>query len=126
MKQFNDRLAVWVTRLTSSMWFFYAFLLLVALWMIWSPAFHLDTRPQYPVMLYWVNLYQALMMIILGIGQIVLNRQNEARAAQQFAIVQKLDRVLARLEGQVADIEQRAEPHASPDSRPKAPDTIQP
>lgn len=103
------------------MWFFYAFVLLVALWMLLSPRLHLDTRPQYPVMLYWVNLYQALMMIILGIGQIVLNRQNEARAAQQFAIVQKLDRVLAHLEGQVAEIEQRADPHAAPESRPQAP-----
>lgn len=101
MTRLNEWIAARITVIVTSMWFLYAFVVFVTLWMWQAPVWHLDTAPNYPVMLYWVNLFQALMLPILAIGQAVLNRQNEVRNANQYAIIQKLDRVLAHLEAEV-------------------------
>ncbi len=109
IQRINEALGTRITLIVTSMWFLYAFVVFVTLWMWQAPRLHWDTSPNYPVMLYWVNLFQALMLPILAIGQSVLNRKTEERNAHQYEIIQKLDQVLAKMETEVHDIDQEVE-----------------
>lgn len=102
---FNERVASFITYVVNSMWFLYGFGAFIVLWMEFAPRFHWDTAPQYPVMLYWVNLFQAVMLPVLAVGQSVLNRQNRKRQELEFEIVQKLDRVLTGVDHRVETID---------------------
>ena len=79
------------------MWFFYVFSIFIVWWMLYAPAFHLDTSPQYPVMLYWVNLYQAIMMIVLGVGQQVLSRGQEKRQEHEAKVIDGMEAMMEKL-----------------------------
>ncbi len=79
------------------MWFFYLFSLFIGWWMVFAPSLHLDTSPQYPVMLYWVNLYQAIMMIVLGVGQQVLARSQEQRQEHEAKVIDHLEVITQKL-----------------------------
>ncbi|MCL5116642.1 MAG: hypothetical protein M1272_05765 [Firmicutes bacterium] len=63
---FNERVASFITHVVNSMWFLYGFGTFIILWMEFAPGLHWDTSPQYPVMLYWVNLFQAVMLARVG------------------------------------------------------------
>lgn len=102
---FNERVASSVTFVVNSMWFLYGFAAFIVLWMEFAPRFHWDTAPQYPVMLYWVNLFQAVMLPVLAVGQSVIDRQNRKRQTLELEIVQKLDRVLSTVEHRVETID---------------------
>ena len=93
----NERVAATITRLTTSMWFLYGLILFVALWMRFAPAMGWDRAPSYPVMLYWVNLFQALMLPVLAVGQAVLSRAGEARAAHEARVVDRLETMERRM-----------------------------
>ena len=97
MTNWNDRIASGITRLVTSMWFLYGFVVFVGLWMWGSPLMHWDNSPNYPVMLYWVNLFQALMLPVLAVGQMVLNRSNQVREQREFEIVKKLNLLLEHI-----------------------------
>jgi uncharacterized membrane protein len=97
LKQWNDKVAAVITQVVTSMWFLYGFVVFISLWMWLAPLIHWDRSPNFPVMLYWVNLFQALMLPILAVGQMVLNRAGEIREKREFEIVEKLDRLLAHM-----------------------------
>ena len=105
IRRLNEAIGARITVIVTSMWFLYAFVVFVSLWMWQAPRLHWDTAPNYPVMLYWVNLFQALMLPVLAIGQAVLNRKTEQRNDRQYAIIKQLDRVTALLETQVQEID---------------------
>ncbi len=116
MSNLNERVAVWLTRHLGSMTFTWGSLAAFGGWMAWNVlgprAWRFDTPPWFPVLLFLLNVGQWLFIGITLVGQNVLSRQNEARAAQEFAIVQKLDRLLEhvhadvdRMEGEVAALD---------------------
>lgn len=93
----NERIAAVITRATGSMWLLYALVVLIAAWMQFAPSFGWDHAPSYPVMLYWVNLLQLLLLPILAVGQSVLSRSGEARAAHEARVVDRLEAMEQRL-----------------------------
>ena len=114
LRAINEQVAASVTTLTTSMWFLYALLLFVALWMRFAPGLHLDSAPSYPVMLYWVNLFQALMLPVLAVGQSVLSRAGERRQIHEAEVVDRLEDLARRiltLEEQVASVRQARAAH---------------
>lgn len=96
-RRINESVAASITLVTTSMWFLYGLVLFVGLWMRFSPTLHLDTGPSYPVMLYWVNLFQALMLPILAVGQSVLSRASERRVQHEAEVIDRLDRLTKRI-----------------------------
>lgn len=95
--RFNERVAAAITRVTGSMWLLYVFVVLIAAWMRFAPGLGWDHAPSYPVMLYWVNLLQLLLLPILAVGQAVLARSGEARAAHEARVVDRLEAMDVRL-----------------------------
>lgn len=91
MRAINERVAAAVTRVTGSMWLLYVLVMLIAAWMRFAPGFGWDHAPSYPVMLYWVNLLQLLLLPVLAVGQAVLARSGEARAAHEARVVDRLE-----------------------------------
>ncbi len=96
-RRVNESVAARITLVTTSMWFLYGLVLFVGLWMRFAPPLHLDTAPAFPVMLYWVNLFQALMLPILAVGQSVLSRASERRVQHEAAVIDRLDRLTRRI-----------------------------
>ena len=95
--RFNEAVAATVTRVTTSMWFLYGLVCFVGLWMDFAPRFGLDQAPSFPVMLYWVNLFQAVMLPVLAVGQSVLSRAGEARQRHEAEVVDRLDHLTHRI-----------------------------
>ena len=95
--RFNERVAAAITRVTGSMWLLYVFVVLIAAWMRFAPGLGWDHAPSYPVMLYWVNLLQLLLLPILAVGQAVLARSGEARAAHEARVVDRLEAMETKL-----------------------------
>ena len=96
-RRINESVAASVTLVTTSMWFLYGLVLFVGLWMRFAPPLHLDTAPAYPVMLYWVNLFQALMLPVLAVGQSVLSRAGERRMRHEAEVIDRLDGLTQRI-----------------------------
>lgn len=96
-RRVNEAVAANVTVITTSMWFLYGLVVFVALWMRFAPPLHLDTAPAYPVMLYWVNLFQALMLPVLAVGQSVLSRSAEKRQQHEGEVIDRLDGLTQRI-----------------------------
>ncbi len=105
-RRINESVAASVTLVTTSMWFLYGLVLFVGLWMRFAPVLHVDTAPAYPVMLYWVNLFQALMLPVLAVGQSVLSQAGERRLRHEAEVIDRLDRLTQR----ILDLEEQ---HAS-------------
>ncbi len=93
----NERVAAAITRVASSMWLLYAMVAVLALWMYGAPRVGLDTAPAYPVMLFYVNLLQLLLLPVLAVGQAVLSRAGEARAAHEARVVDRLEAMERRM-----------------------------
>lgn len=93
----NESVAAVITRITTSMWFLYALVVFVGLWMRLAPTLRLDTSPSFPVMLYWVNLFQALMLPILAVGQSVLSRAHNLREQHEAEVIDRLDALAQRI-----------------------------
>ena len=93
----NERIAAAVTRITSSMWLLYVLVVLIAAWMRFAPGLGWDHAPSYPVMLYWVNLLQLLLLPVLAVGQAVLARSGESRAAHEARVVDRLEAMERRM-----------------------------
>ena len=81
----NGRLAAWITRKVGSMWTVYACVAVTAAWMVLGArgVFGFDPYP-YPFMLFLGNVVQLLLIFIILLGQQVLGRSGDRRAAQTF------------------------------------------
>lgn len=127
MKAANERIAVWLTRNLGTMSFTWGSVAAFLGWMGWNilapQGWRFDAPPWFPVLLFILNVGQWLFIGITLVGQNVLSRQNEARAAREYEIVQKLDRLLEhvhadvdRLQTEVVALENAEEAaHAVPD-----------
>lgn len=96
-RSLNELVAATITRITTSMWFLYGLVLFIGLWMRFAPGLRWDSSPDYPVMLYWVNLFQALMLPVLAVGQSVLSRSHEIRDQHEAEVVDRLDALTQRI-----------------------------
>ncbi len=100
---FNQKIAVGMTKLFSAMPTFWLILAWIALWIVInSRVAHFDPLP-FPLLLALASIPQLPLMIVIMVGQSVLARHQELQAEEQFAtsqhsfhdieqIVQHLDR----------------------------------
>ncbi|MCX7598570.1 MAG: DUF1003 domain-containing protein [Armatimonadetes bacterium] len=86
-----ERLALWITRHVGSMGFFVVILAWTALWMGWNvlaQRFHwghvFDQPWQFLVWLFISNVLQIHLMPLIMVGQNLLGRHAEMRAAQEY------------------------------------------
>lgn len=82
---FNGRLAAWITARVGSMWTVYACLLITGIWMVLGAKEVLGFDPYpYPFLLFLGNVLQLLLIFIILLGQQVLGRTADMRAAQTY------------------------------------------
>ena len=119
--RFNEKSAVWLTRIFSAMELFWLLDLFLVIWMVGNSVgiWHFDPMP-FPLLLFIWNIPQLPLLPLLAIGQSILGRRQELQAEEQFNTTQKsyhdieevmkhLDKqdeailqILERLEGQSA------------------------
>lgn len=90
---FNNRLAVTITRVFGSIWAFYALILWMVVWMaLASAGVWLFARDAYPFsfLLFLSNLVQLWALPVLAVGQSVLSRKAELQADEQFHTTEKI------------------------------------
>jgi uncharacterized membrane protein len=81
----NGRIAAWATRRAGSMWTVYGFVVFSAVWMVLGSSQCLGFDPYpFPFLLFLGNIVQLLMIFIILLGQQVLGRAGDKRAAQTF------------------------------------------
>lgn len=90
---FNNRLAVAITKAFGSIWAFYALIAWMLLWMGFATAgvwlFAHDPYP-FPFLLFCSNLVQLWALPVLAVGQSVLSRKAELQADEQFRTTEKI------------------------------------
>lgn len=87
------------------------------LWLLWNlvapKEFRFDPAPAFVLWLFISNLIQLLLLPLIMVGQNLLNRHAELRAAADFEVNQKaeqeIEAVLLHLEHQAAEIEHQGE-----------------
>lgn len=73
----NDRIAIYITIIVSSMWAFYFFVIFGLLPVIW---------PQYEeTILYWSNFLQLIFLPVITVGAAIMGRSTEKRAQEDHA-----------------------------------------
>lgn len=139
-----EKIALWVTVRIGTMGFFFIILGFNALWMLWNalaPAeLTFDTAWEFLVLLFINNILQILFMPLIMVGQNLQGRHAEARAEADFELNQKSEReietilahledqnkVLERLEKQLAEMEEKKTPAilvaSEGETRPELPD----
>lgn len=81
----NGRLAAWTTRKVGSMWTVYVCVGFSTVWMVLGSSHFVGFDPYpYPFLLFLGNIVQLLMIFIILLGQQVLGRAGDKRAAQTF------------------------------------------
>jgi uncharacterized membrane protein len=82
---FNGELAAWITTRIGSMWTVYVCLLITAIWMVLGAKQVLGFDPYpYPFLLFLGNVVQLLLIFIILLGQQVLGRTADMRAAHTY------------------------------------------
>lgn len=82
---FNGRIAAWITAKIGSMWTVYLCSLVTVVWMLLGSKQLLGFDPYpYPFLLFLGNVVQLLLIFIILLGQQVLGRSADKRAAQTF------------------------------------------
>ena len=87
--RFNEKSAVWMTVLFSTMELFWAVDLFMAVWIIGNSIglWHFDPLP-FPLLLMIINIPQLPLLPLLAIGQKVLSRKQELQADEMFSTTQ--------------------------------------
>lgn len=87
---FNQRVAIGMTRLFSSMRLFWCILLWIVLWIIANATLaHFDPLP-WPLLLCLASVPQLPLMIVIMVGQGVLSRKQEIQADEQYERTKKM------------------------------------
>lgn len=97
----NERIAAAITRVVSSMGFLYGLLGFTALWMLGAPRAGIDHGPWFPVLLYWFNLFQAVMLPVLAVGQGVLDREQQAQQDRIETLTRSVAQMLKNQQDQM-------------------------
>ena len=77
----NDVLATRITLLVGSIWAFYAFVIFGLTPVLW-PGYEQE-------ILYWSNFLQLIFLPVITVGTAIMNRDSEARAADDHETIQK-------------------------------------
>ncbi len=82
----NDTIAVWMTKRIGSMWAVYLALVIIVGWIALSSLGPLHTADAYPFpfLLFLGNVVQLLLVFVILVGQGVLARATDTRAAQTY------------------------------------------
>lgn len=88
--RFNEKAAVWLTILFSTMELFWLTDLFMAVWIIGNSVgiWHFDPMP-FPFLLMIINIPQLPLLPLLAIGQAVLSRKQTLQAEEQFNTTKK-------------------------------------
>jgi uncharacterized membrane protein len=120
---FNGRLAAWLTSKVATMTAFYIALAFQAGWIIAGQLLHFDPYP-YAFLLFLSSQVQLLLMFVIMVGQQVIGRAADKRAAQTYlnaeAVLHACERLQAHLHAQdlairhvVGHMQQRTDGHRS-------------
>lgn len=87
---FNEKAAVWLTLLFSTMELFWIVDIFMAVWIIGNSIgfWHFDPMP-FPLLLMVINIPQLPLLPLLAIGQAVLSRKQALQAEEQFNTTMK-------------------------------------
>lgn len=87
---FNEKAAVWLTLIFSTMELFWVVDVFMAVWIIGNSVglWHFDPLP-FPLLLMVINIPQLPLLPLLAIGQSVLSRKQALQADQQFKDIEK-------------------------------------
>jgi uncharacterized membrane protein len=119
---FNERAAVWLTLLFSTMELFWLIDLFMAVWIIGNSAgfWHFDPLP-YPLLLMVINIPQLPLLPLLAIGQKVLSRKQELQADEAYQTTMRsfsdIEQIMNHLDKQdqvILEILQRLEQATAP------------
>ncbi len=100
MRNFNERFAVAMTRVIGTMPMFYGLIAWYGLWIglnLLLGAHAFDKPWSFPILLFISNFFQLIWLPALSVGQNVLGRVSERQAQQQYAMVQRIDRMAQEL-----------------------------
>ena len=88
--RFNERAAVWLTIIFSTMELFWLVDIFMAVWIAGNSIgiWHFDPMP-YPLLLMIINIPQLPLLPLLAIGQAVLSRKQTLQADEQFNTTNK-------------------------------------
>ncbi|MGO8958095.1 MAG: DUF1003 domain-containing protein [Streptosporangiaceae bacterium] len=114
--RFNERLAAQITASIGSMWTVYICLVITLIWMVVASRAVLGFDPYpYPFLLFLGNVVQLLLIFIILLGQQVLGRTAERRAAHTYedaeAILVDCEQIQNHLIAQDAHLASSTDPH---------------
>lgn len=100
----NQKIAIGMTKLFSSMPMFWAITLFMAMWLIGNiTLLHFDPPP-YPLLLVIINIPQLSLMIVVMVGQGLLSRKAELQAEEAYQTTLKsfhdIEQVMKHLDTQ--------------------------
>lgn len=96
---FNDRLAVFITRMVSTMWAVYFVTALILAWMAlgtWGPLRHVDPYP-FAFLLFLGNVTELMLLSIILVGQAVLGQAADRRALRTYRDAESILRQVSKL-----------------------------
>ncbi len=95
----NDKVAVWMTKKVGSMWAVYLSLILIGGWVALASLGPLRTTDPYPFpfLLFLGNVVQLLLVFVILVGQGVLARSTDQRAAQTYDYAEAILRDVGQL-----------------------------
>ncbi|KKS13148.1 hypothetical protein A2617_01455 [Candidatus Daviesbacteria bacterium RIFOXYD1_FULL_41_10] len=108
---FQERVALWTTRLIGTMWAVYFAIFIMALWMLWQSSSDLPFDP-YPFafLLFIASALQLPLMSLIMVGQNLLGRHTEMRAEEEFktteSIYKDIEKIFIHLDEQDKKLEQ--------------------
>lgn len=111
---FQDRIALVITRSVGSMYAVYFFILFIMGWILWQLT---DTKPLDPFpfifLLFIGNVVQLLLMPLIMVGQNLQGRHAEQRAEEEFktteTIYQDIEKIFIHLDKQDKEIQKQTE-----------------
>jgi uncharacterized membrane protein len=106
----QDRIALAMTSAIGTMYTVYAFVALIACWMLWQGALSahpFDPYP-FPFLLFLGNIVQLLLMPLIMVGQNIQSRHAQIRSDEEFhttlSSYHDIELILARLDAQDAEL----------------------
>src|SRR5215469_15071726 len=102
---FNGRLAAFLTRAVGNMWTVYGVTVFMLAWMAvatWGPLHRIDPYP-FPFLLFLGNVAQLLLVFVILVGQQVLGRFADRRAARTFQDAETILDEVSKLHDHLAE-----------------------
>lgn len=110
---FQDKIALFLTRLVGTMYAVYFFILFMGGWMFWQTAVASEPFDPFPFtfLLFLGNIIQLLLIPLIMVGQNLLGRHAKIRADEEYKTTQSsykdIEEVLIRLNKQDEEIKKQ-------------------